>query len=98
MKPRKLTLREIHSLYLVLKDSLPEKEESYLIDEIQKMVGRMESGDVLLKALDIMYPKKKINQNNPLELLLLLIKGLKANEFFEYVQFINGIKRGRRTS
>jgi len=92
MKPKKLTLREIHSLYLILRHALPEKEETYLIDEIEKMVGRMNSGRTLVRAIEIMYPKLNFNHNNPLELLFLLIKGLKQNDFFEYVAFINGIK------
>lgn len=93
MKPKKLTLREIHSLYLLLKSSLPAKEESYLLDEIEKMIEGMESGEVLIEAVGILYPKKKTN--NPLELLLLFTQGLKQNEFFAYVEFIHGIKRGR---
>ena len=98
MKPKKLTLREIHKLYLLLRHSLPEKEESYLIDEIERMVSMMEGGEVLVRSVQILYPRAKINKNNPLELLLLFIQGLKQNEFFDYVSFINGIKRGGRKS
>lgn len=93
-----LTLQEIHRLYLLLRDCLPHNEEHYLIDQIQIMVHKMESGETLIQAVEIMYPKKKFNKKNPLELLLLFIKGLKENEFFEYAHFINGIKRGKRTS
>jgi hypothetical protein len=95
---KQLTLPQIHRLYLLLRNCLPEKEEQYLIDEIEAMVGRMESGETLIQAVEIMYPKKKFDRNNPLELLLLFIKGLKHHDFFEYATFINGIKRGRRTS
>jgi hypothetical protein len=95
---KKLTLREIHSLYLLLRSSLPQKQETYLIDEIDKMIGMMESGETLIQAVEILYPKKKINKNNSIELLTLLVRGLKENEFFGYVEFINGIKRGRRPS
>lgn len=90
-----LTLREIHKLYLLLRSCLPEKEEAYLIDEIEKMVDRMESGETLIQAVEILYPKKKFNRENPLEILLLFIQGLKQNDFFDYVLFINKIKRGR---
>lgn len=88
----------MHRLYLLLRDCLPEKEERYLIDEIEAMVGRMKNGNVLIRAIDIMYPKQKTDYGNPLELLLLFIRGLKQNDFFEYASFINGIKRGKRTS
>lgn len=98
MKPKNLNLQEIHQLYLLLRSCLPQKEELYLLNEIEKMVGMMESGETLIRAIEIMYPKKKIDLGNPLEILLLFIRGLKQNDFFEYAQFINGIKRGRRTS
>lgn len=88
-----MNLNQIHQLYLLLRSCLPQREEPYLIDEIEKMVGMMESGETLVQAVELMYPKKKINRENPLELLLLFVKGLKQNEFFEYVQFVNGIKR-----
>jgi hypothetical protein len=59
------------------------------------MVDMMESGETLVQAVRMMYPKKKIDEENPVELLILFTRGLKENEFFEYVDFINGIKRGR---
>lgn len=98
MKPKKLNLHEIHKLYLLLRSCLPQKEELYLLDEVDKMVGMMESEETLIQAIEIMYPKKKISRNNPIELLFLFTQGLRQNEFFEYAIFINGIKRGRRTS
>lgn len=92
MKPKKLTLREIHLLYLTLKDSLPEREEQYLLDEVESMINRMKNGYVLVQALHILYPNKNINTDNPLELLVLFIRGLKVNDFFEYAYFIRGLK------
>lgn len=97
MKPKKLNLQEIHRLYLLLRSCLPHKEELFLLDEVDKMVGMMENEETLIQAVELMYPKKKVS-NNPIELLLLFTQGLKQNEFFEYATFINGIKRGRRTS
>lgn len=93
---KQLNLREIHKLYLLLRHCLPENEERYLIDEIEGMVDRMDSGEVIVRAVEIMYPKSKFNRDNPLEVLLLFVRGMKQNEFFEYASFINGIKRGRR--
>ena len=37
-RKKKLTLRQIHELYLLLKPYLPEKEEKYLIDEVDAML------------------------------------------------------------
>jgi hypothetical protein len=58
------------------------------------MIEMMESGDTLIQAIEIMYPKRKFNRNNAMELLLLFTRGLKEIEFFEYILFINGMKRG----
>lgn len=88
----------MHRLYLLLRDCLPEHEERYLIDEIGQMVERMKNSNVLIRAIDILYPNKKVDYGNPLELLLLFIRGLKQNEFFEYATFINGIRSGKRRS
>lgn len=97
MKPKKLTLREIHKLYLLLRHSIPEKEEPYLLNEIEKMVNMMEGEQVLIKAVEILFPKLKVNKDNPFELLLLFIRGLKYNDFFDYASFVKGI-RGKRPS
>lgn len=98
MKPKKLNLHQIHRLYLLLRSCLPHKEEAYLIDEVEKMVGMMEDGDTLFRAVELMYPKIELDTRNPLEILLLFVQGLKQNEFFEYADFINGMKSGKRTS
>jgi hypothetical protein len=90
-----LNLRQIHKLYLLLKDCLPEKEEDYLIDEIESVIERMQSPNTLFRAIEIMHPKKEVDAGNPLELIFLFTQGLKQNEFFEYTHFINGIKRGK---
>lgn len=84
----------MHNLYLLLRSCLPRQEERYLVDEIDKMVGMMDSDKTLIGAVELMFPKKKINRSNPLELLVLFVRGLKHNDFFEYVSFINGLKHG----
>lgn len=68
----------------------------YLIDEIEKMIDMMEGEEVLAKSLEILYPTNKIN--NPIEMILLFVRGLKENEFFDYVLFVDGIRNGGRTS
>lgn len=93
MKPKKLNLTEIHRLYLVLRHALPDKEEALLIDEIEKILQRAEP-NTMMRCLEIMYSKKP-NKSDPFNLLLLFIKGLQINDFFEYSNFINGLKRGR---
>ena len=87
-KPKKLNLRQIHSLYLLLKPFLPPKEEKYLIDEVEKIVDRMNDA-IFLESLRIMYSKPV--KGNPVELLFYFIRGMKQNTFFEYVEFIQGL-------
>lgn len=59
------------------------------------MVEKMESG-TLVRAVEILYPKKKFDKENPLQVLLLFIQGLKQNDFFDYALFINKIKHSGR--
>lgn len=93
MKPRKLNLTEIHRLYKVLETSLPEKEEELLIDQIDEIVQRGDP-DLMERCIAIMYPKPP-KETDPFSLLLLFIKGLQDNNFFEYTNFITGLKRGK---
>lgn len=92
MKPRKLNLRQIHELYLVVRHSLSENQEVYLIDELEGMFRRAEPG-MIWKALEIMY--KKPNPKNGLEATAMFVEGIKSSEFFAYVEFINSLN-GRR--
>lgn len=91
MKPKKLNLREIHSLYRLLEHSLPREEENYLIDEIDEMLSRIESS-ALMDSFDILY-KGNWRKKNDIELLILFIRGLRENDFFNYVTFIQGFKK-----
>lgn len=86
---KKLTLREIHALYLVLEHALPEKEEDYLIDQIDSLLSRAKEGTIV-RSLEIM--KIKTEKKSDIQLLILFIRGLKENNFFEYVEFIKGLK------
>ena len=90
-KPKKLSLRQIHRLYLLLKPVLPEKEEAYLIDEAEKLLEKM-NDEMFLSAIEIMYQKKI--EGNPVELLSYFIRGIRQNNFFNYVEFVQGLKHG----
>lgn len=87
---KKLTLREIHALYLVLEHALPEKDEDYLIDQIDGLLNKAKAGTIV-KSLEIM--KVKTEKKSDLQLLLLFIRGLKENNFFEYAEFVKGLKK-----
>lgn len=89
---KKLTLREIHEVYLLLEHALPEKEESYLIDELDTILDKAKPGTVI-KVLKIIYPDK-LEGKSDLSLFVLFTKGLRENNFFEYVHFIKRLKHG----
>ncbi len=91
---KKLTLREIHQLYLSLKDSLPEKEEDLLIDEIEKIMNKIDSIS-LTNSLKLL--KKDFSNKNGIEILTIFIEALKEVKFFEYLYFIQELN-GRRSS
>lgn len=91
IKPKKLTLQEMWSLYLMLKDSMSDKE--FLIDEVDDMLDKM-APDVFIKSLVIMYPKYDATKFLPVEHLTNFIAGLKSSRLFEFVKFIEAI-RGR---
>lgn len=85
------SLHSIHRLYLVLKDSLPEKDSEFLIDEVDSMLDKM-SVEKFLESLALMFPKKDFSKLPDVELLVWFIKGLKQSNFFEYANFVKGIK------
>lgn len=94
-KKKKLTLRKIHELYLLLKPFLPEQDEAFLIDQVEKIVQGI-SNEAFYGSLEILHPKKDFSQFSVFGLLSLLIEGLRANDFFEYANFVKGLN-GKRT-
>lgn len=91
-KPKKLSLRQVHELYLLLRPYLPETTNEFLIDEIEAVVSRIDREEVFIRSLEIMYDRKP--KGNPLDMLLQFTKGIKANDFFTYVDFIRKLKHG----
>jgi hypothetical protein len=87
-KKKKLTLREIHKLYLLLKPCLPEKEEEFLIDEMDSILDKM-TEEVMKQSLEIIYRKEIADE--PFEMLILLMSGLSDSDFFNYVAFLKSI-------
>jgi hypothetical protein len=88
---RKLTLREIHQLYLTLKDCLPEKEEKYLVDEIIKILKKI-TPDELRKVMELYYKKRFNFDENPGKIANMFIRLVKESDLFSYVYFIKSIK------
>lgn len=88
-KPKKLNLRQVHSLYLLLRHALPEEEERYLINEVEYILEHSKQG-TLRKAVEILYGKVPENLNG-LMALDLFTKGIIENNFFEYVHFVRNL-------
>ena len=86
---RKLNLHEMWRLYLILQPYLPEKRNEFLVDEMEAVFGKMQWPD-LKRSLEILY--KKIPDDNPIVYLLMMIRGLKENNFFVFVDFIDKLK------
>ena len=78
----------MHKLYLLLKPCLPEKEEPYLLDEVEKILENS-NGAILRKSIEIIY--KDAGKKSAFELLVLFVTGLKDTNFFSYVGFVQGI-------
>jgi hypothetical protein len=87
---KKLTLREIHKLYLLLKDCLPEKEEEFLIHEVVVILEKI-TPEQFQNALLIMYNGKFDFKRNPSELALMFTRGLKETNLFSYIHFIKSM-------
>jgi hypothetical protein len=93
-KPKKLTLRQVHSLYLLLKHALPKQDEKLLIDQTQYIFEHMIPG-TLLSSLEIMYKSLPKNLNG-ITASTLFMRGVMENDFFSYVHFLRTF--GRRDS
>lgn len=88
-KKKRLNLKEMHSLYLTLKDCLPEQEEKLLIDQLKKMLEKM-TPEMFIGAYRIMYGKAP--QKTSLHTSVEFIQGLKECNFFEYISFLDKLR------
>jgi hypothetical protein len=71
-----------------LKPCLPEKDEEFLIDEMDAILDKI-TPEIFTQSLRLL--KKDFSKMGGIEVLTLFISGLKENDFFEYVHFIKGL-------
>lgn len=90
-KPKKLSLRQIHELYLLLKPYLPKEDYRLLIDQTEYILRRAAPG-TLDESFKIMYGKP-LNAN-PIQAAAFFIRGLRETNFFAYVDFLRSLKNG----
>lgn len=94
-RQKKLTLRQVHELYLLLKPTLPEKEKKYLLNEIDEMLEKITT-ETMGRVLEILEIETK--DKTSLQILSIFIRRLREVGFFEYVGFLRGINGERRNS
>jgi hypothetical protein len=87
---RKLTLREIHQLYLLLKPCLPETDKEYLIYEVIDIMEKITPAQ-FTEAMTILYGNKFNFKVNPGKLALMFTRGLKDTNLFSYIHFIKSM-------
>lgn len=79
-------------LYKILKSGIKDDEE-LLIDAVFDILDGV-SKEQFLQALWMMYPKIVFVDHNPVEMATLFISGLKKNNFFSYVELVQGLSNG----
>jgi hypothetical protein len=79
-------------LYKTLKNGIDD-EQDLLIDAVFEMLDRVSKED-FLQALWMMYPKIDFTKHNPVEMATLFVAGLKKNNFFSFVEIIQGLSDG----
>lgn len=90
LKPKHLNFDEMWKLYKILKPSLPNKNEKYLIDEVSKIMQNINNAtfkDSLLFIYGYGFQTNRV----PAEFLVLFIRGLKENDFFTFFDFIQSL-------
>ena len=92
LKPKHLNFDDIWKLYKIIKDALPEKDEQYLLHEIQKTMEKMTNSsfkEVLLLLYGEGFQKNKVS----MDFVLMFIRGLKVNNFFAFSSFIKSLSK-----
>lgn len=82
---------ELHNL---LKDSLKGDETEYLIDTVSNMLDRLSSHS-FTSVMHLLYKKLDLSKANPVYVLTLFVRGLQANEYFNFSDFVKGLNHGR---
>lgn len=72
----------------MFRPSLQKSEKELLIDEIEFLIENSPKG-TLLRAIRVLYGDKlKRTQYDPVDLIILLVNGLKKNNFFTFCQYM----------
>jgi hypothetical protein len=88
---KRTNLREIHKLYFLLKDALPEKEEEYLVNEVIKIMEKIDP--VNFKKVMYVLRGDRFDFKNPGKIAFMFVEGIKKVSFFSYVAFMKSISK-----
>jgi hypothetical protein len=89
MKLKRLSLTDLCALYQLFKPALSgRKIEDKILDEVEMLI-KLSAPGTLWKALNILY--KKVPENiSGLDAVLALINGLQQNDFYYFVDIMDG--------
>ena len=74
---------------MLIEHALPQREEEYLVDELDKLTDNLKPGTIK-QCLKIMY-KENLEKESNLKLFILFVRSLNENMFFDYAHFVKGI-------
>lgn len=83
---KKLSINEIWLVYQTLSIGIANPLKGTLMEDV-KFILHNTPAPMIDKAIGILY-KKKPKYENPVDVILYLTNGLKANQFFDFVEFI----------
>lgn len=93
--PKKLSLENQWELYKILESSLKDiSMSSPLLDIISKIFETI-SYPELLHVLELLYINFNLDEKNEVQLLTMLTRGLKQNDFFSFVTFMRVLNERR---
>ena len=92
LKLKRLSFDEMWKLYKVIEPSLPDKDETYLFHEIQKIMENMTNSS-FKDSLLFMYGEGFQINKIPAELAIMFIHGLKQNNFFSFASFVKSLSK-----
>ena len=90
-KARKLNLHEMWDLYLLIGEG---EEKEYLIDEMYSILDRIPRIN-FIQMMQILYKGILLKDYNPVEMVLMLVRGFKKNKVFLFSDFIKEIVHDR---
>lgn len=89
--PKRLSISEMWQLYKQLKSGI-KTPQVYLLDEVLEIMEGIDT-ESFKTSLRILYGNR-VNylEKSPVDLALMLVQGLKANQAFEFFDFIRTVQ------